>query len=68
MADWFSEDLPGQFAVWLASKEASYLHGRFLWASWDVEELAKSDVPKRVESDHYFLKTALGGTKGGLRA
>lgn len=32
-------NLPGQFALWLASKEAAFLAGRFVYASWDVDEL-----------------------------
>ena len=32
-------DLSGNFCVWLASPEARPFHGRFLFASWDVEEL-----------------------------
>ena len=31
--------LPGDFAVWLASPEADFLTGRFVWAEWDVDEL-----------------------------
>jgi len=31
--------LPGQFALWLASKEADFLAGKFVYANWDVEEL-----------------------------
>ena len=31
--------LPGNFAVWLASPEAKFLSGRFVWAEWDVDEL-----------------------------
>ncbi|KAH6605420.1 short-chain dehydrogenase [Trichoderma cornu-damae] len=39
-----SVDLPGQFAVWLASPEAAFLSGKFVWANWDVDELkAKKD-------------------------
>ena len=33
--------LPASFAVWLASPAAAWLGGRFLWAQWDVDELAK---------------------------
>lgn len=33
------DDLPGHFLVWLASPEASFLNGKFVWANWDVEEL-----------------------------
>jgi len=32
-------DLPGQFCVWLASPEASFLRNKFAWANWDVDEL-----------------------------
>ncbi|KAL6237651.1 hypothetical protein BDW75DRAFT_203298 [Aspergillus navahoensis] len=31
--------LPANFHVWLASPEARFLKGKFLYASWDVEEL-----------------------------
>jgi hypothetical protein len=31
--------LPGDFAVWLASDEAKFLAGKFVWAAWDVDEL-----------------------------
>jgi len=37
--------LPQGFAVWLASAEAEFLKGRFLFSSWDVDELiALKDV------------------------
>jgi hypothetical protein len=40
-----SSDLPGGFCLWLASSEADFLKGRFLWAHWDVDELiSKKDV------------------------
>ncbi|KAM5349763.1 hypothetical protein ACJ41O_006268 [Fusarium nematophilum] len=31
--------LPSDFLVWAASREASFLHGKFVFANWDVEEL-----------------------------
>ena len=31
--------LPATFALWLASPEARFLKGKFLWANWDVDEL-----------------------------
>lgn len=40
----FSQDelsLPSGFAVWLASPAADWTAGRFLWAHWDVDELAE---------------------------
>ncbi|KAI9745013.1 MAG: hypothetical protein M1818_001291 [Claussenomyces sp. TS43310] len=37
----FEDDvsLPASFNVWLASPEARFLNGKFLWANWDVDEL-----------------------------
>lgn len=32
-------ELPGNFAVWLASSEANFLRSKFVWANWDVDEL-----------------------------
>lgn len=31
--------LPASFSVWLASGEAHFLKGKYLWANWDVDEL-----------------------------
>ncbi len=31
--------LSANFNVWLASPEAGFLMGKFLWANWDVDEL-----------------------------
>jgi len=51
------ENLPGHFAVWLASPEADFLKGRFLWSHWDVEELmAKRE---QIEADPNALKVTL---------
>ncbi|CAG8983706.1 hypothetical protein HYALB_00006275 [Hymenoscyphus albidus] len=41
---WDHEDLPAHFAVWLASPEARFLNGKFVWANWDVEELREREV------------------------
>ncbi|KAI9708236.1 MAG: hypothetical protein M1820_004190 [Bogoriella megaspora] len=37
----FQDDvsLPASFHVWLASPEARFLRGKFLWANWNVDEL-----------------------------
>jgi len=37
----FEDDvsLPASFNVWLASPEARFLKGKFLWANWDIDEL-----------------------------
>ena len=37
--DYHLVSLPASFSVWLASPEARFLKGKFLWANWDVEEL-----------------------------
>jgi hypothetical protein len=60
MADCDVAELPGNFAVWAASPEAEFLHGRFVWANWDVDEL-RSDVPKRIEEEANFLKVGVVG-------
>jgi NAD(P)-dependent dehydrogenase (short-subunit alcohol dehydrogenase family) len=51
-------NLPASFIVWLASPEARFLKGRFLWANWDVDEL-KSKA-KEIENGS-FLNIGLIG-------
>jgi NAD(P)-dependent dehydrogenase (short-subunit alcohol dehydrogenase family) len=55
------ENLPGHFAVWAASSEASFLHGRFVWANWDVDELKSGPVGEQIDSDEHFLKVGIEG-------
>jgi len=38
-ADFRIVSLPATFNVWLASSEAKFLKGKFLWANWDIDEL-----------------------------
>ncbi|CAG8949802.1 hypothetical protein HYFRA_00004126 [Hymenoscyphus fraxineus] len=38
------DNLPAHFTVWLASPEAKFLNGKFVWANWDVEELKEREV------------------------
>ncbi|KAJ6119517.1 hypothetical protein N7523_003797 [Penicillium sp. IBT 18751x] len=40
--DWDDENLPANFAVWAASPKAAFLHGRFAWAKWNVDELTEA--------------------------
>lgn len=56
---WDDVQLPGQFAVWLASEDAAFLKGRFVWANWDVRELLERKG--EFESDPELLKVALKG-------
>jgi len=61
----FDDDrLPGSFAVWAASKEAAFLHGRTVWGSWDVEELASGELRERLDKDFYFLRGTIAGLNG----
>jgi hypothetical protein len=44
--------------VWLASKEATFLKGKFVWANWDVQELmAREDEIK----NSMLLRLSLNG-------
>ncbi|KAK4442943.1 hypothetical protein QBC34DRAFT_479261, partial [Podospora aff. communis PSN243] len=56
--------LAGNYAVWAASGEARFLHGRFTWAAWDVEELRR-DLGGRLEEDADFLRVSVAGLRGG---
>lgn len=44
--------------VWLASPEADFLKGKYIWANWDVTEL-KARAKEIAESDLFTMK--LGG-------
>jgi hypothetical protein len=56
------------FAVWAATKKAAFLHGRFVWASWDVEELASGELRKEIDEDPYFLRSTIAPLKMGFRS
>ena len=62
------DDLPGAFAVWAASKEAEFLHGRYVWASWDVGELSKGETRKCVDENPDYLRVGIVGLRGTNRA
>ncbi|KAF5699960.1 peroxisomal short-chain alcohol dehydrogenase [Fusarium mundagurra] len=55
------ENLPGHFSVWVATPEASFLHGRFVWANWDLDELKNGPVRKQIDTDERFLKVGVEG-------
>lgn len=59
--------LPAGAAVWLASPEAAFLHGRFVWASWDVDELRAGELRRRIDSDVNFLRVGIIGLRNGHR-
>ncbi|KAH6680063.1 putative short-chain dehydrogenase [Plectosphaerella plurivora] len=60
---WDDGNLCGQFAVWAASPEARFLHGRFVWAKWDVTELKEANVLERLEKDDLFLSVGVVGLR-----
>ncbi|PYI14155.1 NAD(P)-binding protein [Aspergillus japonicus CBS 114.51] len=51
-------DLPASFYVWLASPEADFLKGKYLWANWDVSELKRN--AEKIQSTPR-LSIQLGG-------
>ncbi|GAM91401.1 hypothetical protein ANO11243_094510 [Dothideomycetidae sp. 11243] len=51
-------NLPASFNVWLASPEARFLKGRFLWANWDVDELKARSAEIEAGQE---LSLGLGG-------
>jgi len=53
--EWEDIKMPAHFAVWLASREADFLHGRFLWAHWDVDDMMAT-FPERIAKEPEFLK------------
>jgi hypothetical protein len=60
-----SEQLAGGFAVWAASEEAAFFHGRYSWSSWDVKELASGGLRKRLDEDYNFLRVTVDGLDEG---
>lgn len=57
LEEWESVELAGRFAVWLASSEADFLNGRFVWAQWDVDELI--ELKEKIKNDPSFLRIGL---------
>ncbi|KAM0211002.1 hypothetical protein ACHAPQ_011100 [Fusarium lateritium] len=58
---WTDANIPGGFAVWLASPEAHYLHGRFVWSTWDVDSLGSGELRAQIDSDPWLLKVGVKG-------
>lgn len=54
--------------MWAASNEAAYLHGRTVWAAWDIEELASGEIRKIIEEDPDYLRISVVGLKYANRA
>ena len=58
---WDHPSLSAHMAVWLAGKDAAFLHGRFVWANWDAEELM--GMKETLEVDSGFLKIGITGVQ-----
>lgn len=54
-------ELPADFCVWLSTSQADFLHGRFVWAHWDIDELTA--MKERILSDPGLLKIGLQGVE-----
>ncbi|KAL3477779.1 hypothetical protein BJX99DRAFT_269660 [Aspergillus californicus] len=57
--------LPAGFSVWLASGEAGFLNGRFLYTNWDVDELVARKA--EIEGGDLF-RVGMGGWPFGNAA
>lgn len=51
-------ELPGHFAVWLASDEATFLKNKLTWSNWDVNELI--DRAEEIRTS-FLLRVSLNG-------
>ncbi|KAI5459007.1 hypothetical protein BGZ63DRAFT_426319 [Mariannaea sp. PMI_226] len=60
--------LPGAFAVWASTKEARFLHGRFVWANWDIDEYSVGETRERLEKDPEYLRIGIVGLHGAFRS
>lgn len=54
-------DLPAGWCVWASTKQASFLHGRFVWAEWGVDEL--EGMKDWLSSNPGFLRMGLQGVE-----
>lgn len=47
--------------MWASTPEAEFLHGRYVWANWDVEEMKNGEIGRRIAEDPNFLKIGVEG-------
>jgi NAD(P)-dependent dehydrogenase (short-subunit alcohol dehydrogenase family) len=50
--------LPASFNVWVASPEARFLKGKYVWANWDVDELKQKK--SEIESTSFLNMGVIG--------
>ncbi|KAJ4856685.1 short chain dehydrogenase domain-containing protein [Trichoderma breve] len=55
------ENLPAALSVWAATPAAAFLHGRFIWSNWDVDELRSGEAAKLIDSDPNYLRIGISG-------
>ncbi|KAH6677980.1 hypothetical protein EV126DRAFT_494632 [Verticillium dahliae] len=53
--------LPSDCGIWAATKEAEFLHGKFVWAGWDVDELRSEESQRQFERNPRHLSIRLVG-------
>ncbi|KAL7907653.1 hypothetical protein GGI35DRAFT_486714 [Trichoderma velutinum] len=58
---WDNENLPAALSVWAATPAAAFLHGRFIWSNWDVDELKAGEGSKLIDSDPNYLRIGISG-------
>ncbi|KAK4187145.1 hypothetical protein QBC35DRAFT_385497 [Podospora australis] len=56
-----TENLPGQTAVWAATEDAKFLHGRYMAAWWDIDELKRQEFKEKLEAEWHFLRVGVVG-------
>ena len=59
----FAVSVSAHFILWLASKEARFLKGKFVCAQWDVEELKAR--AKEIETTRILEANVHGWPYGG---
>lgn len=50
-----------QINSFLSTSQPSFLHGRFVWASWDVNELQSGEARQRIDNDVAYLRLGVHG-------
>ncbi|KAL6693904.1 hypothetical protein J3F84DRAFT_396175 [Trichoderma pleuroticola] len=58
---WDNENLPAGLSVWAATPAAAFLHGRFIWSNWDVDEVRTGEASKLMDKDPNYLRIGVSG-------
>jgi hypothetical protein len=57
---WDHPSLSAHTCVWLCGKDAAFLHGRYVWTNWDMDEVLT--LKEKILADPGFLKIGVAGT------